>query len=98
MSETSTNPIAGSIGRVAEAIDELTANDSVQELQKPLLQRLSSAARGAIYETGKWAGLLGAAALSIAGVVGGEPERYIEAGGLLVLALSNWIAKANIAD
>jgi hypothetical protein len=91
------NDIAKSIEHLSEAIDKLTADESVQAMQKPLLQRLPCGVRSGIYGAGKWLGLVGAAGLAVAGIVGGEPERYIESGGLLVLAVSNWIAKANLS-
>lgn len=97
MAESNGKNIADSIEDVADAIDELAADDSVQALQQPLLARVPQKVRGAIYEGGKWLGLVGAAGLAVAGVIGGEPQRYIEAAGLLVLAVSNWIAKANLA-
>lgn len=97
MSDPKKSELADSMNRVSTAIDELAADESIQALQKPLLARLSRRARSGIYEAGKWLGLGGAAALAVAGVVGGEPERYIEASGLIVLAVSNWVAKANLS-
>ena len=89
--------IPDALEEAAGALDTLAGDERVQEFQKGLLARVPRKVRGVIYEAGKWVGLAGGAALAVAGVLTGDAARYVEAGGLLALAVSNWIAKANLS-
>lgn len=88
---------ADQIKEVANAIDVLADDANVQALTKPLLAKIPKKVRAGIYEAGKWLGLAGAAALGVAGVLSGDAELYAGAGGSLLLAVSNFVAKANLA-
>ena len=82
---------------VAEAIDKLADDANIQGLAKPSLERIPVKVRSGIYEAGKWLGLVGAAGLAVAGVLSGEAELYAGSVSSLLLAVSNFVAKANLA-
>lgn len=54
--------------------------------------------RGVIYDIGRWGGALGGAALLLVGSLDGTPALYTGAGALVLLSISNFIAKKHIAE
>jgi hypothetical protein len=95
---TEKNNMPEQIKDLADAITELGDSEQVQGLSRPLLVRVPKKARSAIYEIGKWLGLIAGASLAVAGVLTGDAERFVAAGAVLLYAVSSFIAKANLTD
>ncbi|MBG6106625.1 hypothetical protein [Frigoribacterium sp. CG_9.8] len=82
---------------VANAIDEAADNSLVQSAEKVLVPQIPKHVRGILYESGKWIGIGGTVGLVVAGALEGTPALFVAAIGAVLLAASNFLAKANLS-
>lgn len=83
---------------VAQAIDTAADSKAVEVVEEAVKSHLPKAARAAIYETSKWAGVAGAVGGTVAASLDGTPALYVAAVAALLLAINAFVAKAHLTD
>lgn len=92
MPEITPQEIKDAAATIAQAAD----NPIVQGVETVVVSKLPTNVRGVFYESGKWIGVAGVVATTIAGALEGAPALYAAAAAAALLALNSFIAKAHL--
>ncbi len=92
--------VVPAVAAVASTVDAVLATPAVQALDAAVVTaaapKIPAAVRNALYETAKWAGLIGLAATSTAGLLTGKTALYVGTAGFVLVSLTALLAKANV--
>lgn len=95
---TTTTPVDPGAQKIADEVATASQSPAVAEVEVLAKKYLPKPVRVGIYITGVVGGILATAALSIAGLMNGQPQLAVGDIGTVVLAVSNAIALSHIQD